>query len=104
MPLLIVNSLPDSAKFTSDCSKLVIAVEGLVHNVGGTVVDPEGGVMVADFGQQGPDADIIPSNTFVDFTSYNNVWAVFDHVKYLQELCICVWNSSIIEFDITTYT
>ena len=67
-----VSSLPDSAKFTSDCSKLIIAVEGEVRNVGGTVVDPEGGVVVVDFGTQGPDAANDPRKTFVDFTYFNN--------------------------------
>ena len=67
-----MGSLPDSAKFTSDCTKLIVAIEGEVRNVEGRVVDPEGGVMVIDFGSLGPQTGTQPTKNFVDFTSFNN--------------------------------
>ena len=69
---ITVGTRPDSAEFTSDCSKLLVAIEGTLYRYNaGTFVDPEGGVAVLEFGQGGPHAGATVVNTFKDFTQFN---------------------------------
>ena len=70
-----VGALPDSSAFTSDCSKLIVAIEGEPTVVEGLPVDPEGGATILDFGTNPDSGNVLI--TFLDFTQFNNMYWMF---------------------------
>ena len=46
---IVVGALPDMVKFTSDCSRLLVAMEGELVVVDGEAADPEGETVIIDF-------------------------------------------------------
>lgn len=57
-------------QFTSNCDRLVVAVEGELRMVDGEVVDPEGQIAVIAFHNEDADYGI----TRIDFQKYNQVY------------------------------
>ena len=65
-----VGPVPDSSAFTSDCTKLIVAIEAEPRVVNGAPVDPEGGVAILDFNGV-PDEQTGVAMTFVDFRKFD---------------------------------
>ena len=64
-----MGAVPDMLKFTSDCRKIVVAIEGELRMIDNQVVDPEGAVAIISFLGDDPRS---PSRlTILDFTKFN---------------------------------
>ena len=57
-------------KFTSDCSKIVVALEGELRMVNDKVVDPEGGVAIISFCRDDPSR--LAHVKLANFTKFNS--------------------------------
>lgn len=64
----LVGSLPNMLRTTSDCRRIIIAIEGEAFQRSGEIFDPEGGVGIIEFNHQ----EKTGIYTFVDFTKFNN--------------------------------
>jgi len=74
---IAVGALPDMLKFTSDCSKIVVALEGELRMVNGDVVDPEGGVAIISFLEGQPSEQY--HLQIANFTHFNDRWSRPEH-------------------------
>ena len=70
VPFPSVGPVPDSSAFTSDCSKLLVVIEGEPRLIDDVFVDPEGGAGVIDF--NGDPGAGEPTYTFVDFNYFDD--------------------------------
>lgn len=68
---IVVGSLPDMIKPTSDCQTVVVAVEAEAYSDGTSLVDPEGAVGIIEFTEG---VDGAHKYTKLDFTKFNDHW------------------------------
>ncbi|CAH1253653.1 Hypp1213 [Branchiostoma lanceolatum] len=67
-----VGTRPDSVKFTKDCRRLVVGNEAPAgEDLSGNFVDPEGSVMVIDFGSEDIGSVIDPDVRTADFRKFD---------------------------------
>ncbi|KAI8501582.1 hypothetical protein Bbelb_208530 [Branchiostoma belcheri] len=67
-----VGSRPDSVKFTKDCRRLVVGNEAPAgEDASGNFVDPEGTVMLIDFGSEDIGSVITPDVRTADFRKFD---------------------------------
>ena len=80
--MFLVGPVPDSSAFTSDCTKLLVAIEAEPCIVDGAPDDPEGGVAILDFnGVPNPENGF--DFVFVDFQMFD--------ARYNSEDCLVFW-------------
>ena len=64
--ILTVGAVPDMLYFTHDCQRILVAIEGELKTLpDGSVVDPEGGVVIIT------NLDTSPSVKMLNFTQFN---------------------------------
>ena len=62
-----MGAVPDMLYFTRDCERILVAIEGeLITLPNGTVVDPEGGVVII----RDPSSSVA-TQKMLDFTRFN---------------------------------
>ena len=69
--ILTVGAVPDMLYFTHDCKRILVAIEGELKTLpDGSVVDPEGGVVIIT------NLDTSASMKMLNFTQFNAEWGI----------------------------